>query len=189
MKRVLAAVCLFSALALAGQAQEEPKFFPKKSFGGYVQFDLAPPHNEWDLNRCDASAGSPANGGVNAPCTAFARWALSGRIEFIPINWGPLKKLYFWGAPRFFFGRNLPQTLYTASMGAIGFEREGGFIYELPWNLEARFTAHAKMHWFGKYQTTLGAADLHGDGPFGQFNTIGIRKNFGTYRTERGRAD
>lgn len=184
MKRVFATVALVVILAVGTQAQES-KVFPKNSFGGYINFDVAPPHNEWDLNRCDASAGSAANGGVNAPCAAFARAALGGHIEFKPINWGPLKRLYFFATPRLFFGNNLPQTLYSGSFDPIGFERGGGFIYELPWGLEARLTQHSKMHWFGKYQGNLGAADLHGDGPFGQYNTIGIRKNFGTFRTQR----
>jgi hypothetical protein len=184
MKKALLLAFAMSVLAMAGSAQEG-RFFPKKSFGGYVQFDVAPPHNEWDLNRCDASAGAAGNGGVSAPCGAFARTALGGYFEFKPINIGPLKNLYFWGAPRFFFGNNLPQTNYTASFDPIGFERIGGFIYMLPWGLEARLTGHSKMHWFGRYQTQLGAADLRGDGPFGQFNTIGIRKNFGTFRNQR----
>ncbi len=184
MKCILALLSVVFAV-VAVEAQEGVRFFPKNSFGGYVQFDVAPPHNEWDLNRCDASAGSVANGGVNAPCTAFARTALGGYFEFKPINWGPFRKLYFWGAPRFFFGNNLPQTNYSASFDAIGFERVGGFIYMLPWDLELRLTGHSKMHWFGKFQAPLGEADLHGDGPFGQYNTIGIRKNFGSFRNQR----
>ncbi len=177
-------LCLFLSLAAAGQNTDRI-LFPRSSFGGYADFELAPPHNEWDLNRCDASAGAAQYGGTSAPCAAFARWSMGGYFEFKPINWGKLKHLYFWGTPKFFFGNNLPQTLYTASFSAIGFERVGGFYYELPWGLEARITSHSKMHWFGKYQTTLGGADLHGDGPFGQYNTVGLRWKFGTFRNGR----
>ncbi len=159
---------------------------PRNSFGGYVQFDLAPPHNEWDLNKCAPNAGAPANGGINAPCGAFARTSLSGYIEFKPVNWGPLKNLYFFATPRFFFGDNLPQTRYSASFNPIGIERTGGFIYELPAGFELRLVQHSKMIWLNKYRRPLGRADLGGDGPFGQFNTVGIRKRFGTFRFRRG---
>ncbi len=186
MKRIAFGLFVCLLLPLAASAQKNERIlFPKSSFGGYTQFDLAPPHNEWDLNRCAANAGAPEFGGTSAPCAAFARWSLGGYIEFKPINWGKLKHLYFWGSPNFFFGNNLPQTLYTWSFSAIGFERVGGFYYELPWGLEARITGHSKMHWFGKYQHSLGGADLRGDGPFGQYNSIGIRWKFGTFRSGR----
>jgi hypothetical protein len=168
---------------IIGHAQQE-KFFPKSSFGGDVEFDFATPHNEWDLNRCAASAGAPSNGGVNAPCTAFARAALGTHIQFKPINIGPFRRLYVFASPRSFFGDNLPQTRYSMSLNAIGMEGEYGLIYVLPRGFEAVGTQHPKMYWFGKYQKPLGAADLS-NSPYGQFNSIGVRWKFGTFRSLR----
>ena len=54
----------------------ERMFLPRDTFWGYGQFDLAPPHNEIDPNLCRADAGIV--GGVNSPCTAFARYMISG---------------------------------------------------------------------------------------------------------------
>jgi hypothetical protein len=163
---------------------QEPAFFPKNSFGGFAQFDYAPPHNEWDLNRCSAGAGSPANGGVSAPCSGFARAALGGHIEFKPINVGPFKRLYLYLSPRIFMGDNLPQVHYSQSLNAIGMENSYGLAYDLTHGFEAVITAHPKMHWFGKYQSSLGAADLSNN-PYGQYNSIGVRWRFGTFLRSR----
>jgi hypothetical protein len=163
---------------------QEGKFFPKNSFGGFAQFDYAPPHNEFDLNRCAADAGSPSNGGPSAPCTGFARAALGGHLEFKPINIGPFRKLYIYVSPRSFLGDNLPQVRYSQSFDAIGLEMSYGLIYELPRGFEAILTQHPTMHWFGKYQKPLGAADLHNN-PYGQFNSIGVRWKFGTFLSQR----
>ena len=51
--------------------QSERMFFPRDTFWGWAQFDLAPPHNEIDPNLCAGNAGQ--YGGVNAPCSLFAR--------------------------------------------------------------------------------------------------------------------
>jgi hypothetical protein len=169
--------------AMIGHAQQA-KFFPKSSMGGDLEFDFAAPHNEWDLNRCSANAGAPSNGGTSAPCTAFARAALGTHFQFKPVNVGPLKRLFVFVSPRSFFGDNLPQTRYSMSLDAIGLEREYGLIYVLPHGFEAVLTQHAKMYWFGKYQKSLGAADLN-NSPYGQFNSIGLRWKFGTFRSLR----
>jgi hypothetical protein len=161
------------------------KLLPRNTMGGYLDFGFAPPHNEWDLNRCNANSGSPANGGVNAPCSAFARSALSGHFEIVPFSYGPLKKLLVFVEPQFFFGDNLPQVHYTESFQAIGVSVSTGLIYELPRGFEARLVSHEKMHWFGKYQGLLGPADLRGDGPYGQYNSIDVRWKFGTFNSRR----
>jgi hypothetical protein len=109
---------------------------------------------------------------------------LGGRFEFKPINVGPFKRLFVFVSPRSFFGNNLPQTRYSLSLNAIGVERETGLIYVLPRGFEATLTQHAKMYWFGKYQRGLGAADLHNN-PYGQFNSIGVRWKFGSFRSLR----
>ena len=46
-------------------ATQERMFFPRDTFWGWAQFDLAPPHNEIDPNLCAGNAGQ--YGGVNAP--------------------------------------------------------------------------------------------------------------------------
>ena len=56
MKRAVLLLCALMAVAAAGQ-ENERILFPKSTFGGHMDFELAPPHNEWDLNRCDAHAG------------------------------------------------------------------------------------------------------------------------------------
>ena len=67
---------------------QERMFFPRDMFWGWAQFDLAPPHNEIDPNLC---AGNSADlGGINDPCTMFARYMLSGTLEIRPsgsISW------------------------------------------------------------------------------------------------------
>ncbi len=134
MKRAL--LWIFLCLAMAGVllAQEAKKgapaaasdrlFLPRDMFWGYGQFDLAPPHNEIDPNLCRADAG--ISGGVNDPCNAFARYMLSGYVEVRPFGRTQLRRFFVFGEPRFVFGKNLPQTLYTWSFDAIGVERSWG---------------------------------------------------------------
>ena len=173
---------LFPVLASYGQeAQDMRTFFPKNGFGGFAEFELAPPHNEIDLNRCAASAGNPLLSGPGTPCTAFARYVIQGTLDFRPVYWGMFKRVRVFTNPRFFFGNNLPQTRYSASFSAIGIDRTLGVIYEAPRNFEIRLTGHSKLTWLGKYGSPLGPADLRGDGPYGQYNTISLRRNFGTY--------
>ena len=91
----------------------ERMFFPRDMFWGWAQFDLAPPHNEIDPNLCGGNAGQ--YGGVNAPCSMFARYMLSGILEVRPFGKGPLRRFMVYGAPTFLFGKTVPKTLYTWS--------------------------------------------------------------------------
>ena len=68
----------------------ERMFFPHDMLWGWAQFDLAPPHNEVDPNLCAGNAGD--YGGVNAPCSMFARYMLSGILEVRPFGRGPLRR-------------------------------------------------------------------------------------------------
>jgi len=179
-----AAIIVFS-LALTSYGQITKALFPLDSFGGYGDFNVAPSHNEWDLNRCSAAAGSSSMGGTATACGAFARSSLGGYLEFKPLNWSVFKRLYVFGSPHFFFGNNVPQVRYTFSFDPIGLDRSYGLIYDLPRNFQMRLTQHAKMDWLGKYTGNLGPGDLGGDGPFGQNLNIGVRYNFGTFRTQR----
>ena len=115
-----------SASASASQqAEAEPRmFFPHDMFWGWAQFDLAPPHNEIDPNLCAGNAGQ--YGGVNAPCSLFARYMLSGMLEVRPFGRGQLRRFMVFGAPAFLFGKTIPQTLYTWSPDAIGIEHSWG---------------------------------------------------------------
>jgi hypothetical protein len=158
----------------------ERMFLPRDTFWGYGQFDLAPPHNEIDPNICRADAG--ISGGVNDPCNAFARYMISGYVEAHPFGRGEFRRFFLFGEPRFLFGKNLPQTLYTWSMDAIGLENSwGGGLY-LGKGFEVRVTQHLLFTRFGARDRNLGPADLGPNGPWGRYNTIGVRKYFGTRR-------
>jgi hypothetical protein len=177
-------IFLFGTGLLFGQGQGR-LFLPTQGLGGYGEFALAPPHNEVDLNRCAASAGAAAYGGQNAPCSAFARYVTGGHFEARLMSRGPAKNLILFIEPQVFFGKNLPQTSYTWSADAIASDQNWGLIYEAPHNLEVRLTGHTKFHWIGKYNRNLGPADLGGDGPGGQYNTIAVRWKFGSWRDGR----
>lgn len=81
---MLACLLLISAFGVAQSAAPanssqdaavQPRmFFPKDTFWGWAQLDLAPPHNEIDPNLCAGNAGQ--YGGANAPCSMFARYML-----------------------------------------------------------------------------------------------------------------
>ncbi len=99
-------------------------FFPRDMLWGWAQFDLAPPHNEIDPNLCAGNAGD--YGGVNAPCSLFARYMLSGILEVRPFGRSPLRRFMLFGAPAFLFGKTIPKTLYTWSFDPIQESRHGG---------------------------------------------------------------
>jgi len=158
----------------------ERLLFPRDMFWGYGQVDLAPPHNEIDPNICRANAGIA--GGADDPCNAFARYMLSGYVEIRPFGRTQLSRLFLFGEPKFLFGKNLPQTLYTWSPDAIGVERSWGAGIYLGKGFEVRVTQHSLFTRFGARDRNLGSADLGPNGPWGRYNTIGVRKYFGQRR-------
>jgi hypothetical protein len=159
---------------------QERMFFPRDMFWGWGQLDLAPPHNEIDPNICAGNAGQ--YGGVNAPCSMFARYMLSGMLEVRPFGRGELRRLMVFGAPSFLFGKTIPQTLYTWSPDAIGIEHSwGGGVY-IGKGFEFRITQHFLFDRLGARDTYLGVADLGNNGPWGRYMTVGVRKSFGTRR-------
>jgi hypothetical protein len=159
---------------------EDRMFFPKDMFWGWAQLDLAPPHNEIDPNLCAGNAGQ--YGGVNAPCSLFARYMLSGILEVRPFGRGQLRRLMIFGAPAFLFGKTVPKTLYTWSPDAIGVEHSwGGGVY-IGKGFEFRVTQHFLFDRLGARDTNLGPADLGNNGPWGRYMTVGVRKYFGTRR-------
>ncbi|MGH9681909.1 MAG: hypothetical protein ACRD4Y_18340 [Candidatus Acidiferrales bacterium] len=159
-------------------------FFPHHWLRGYVGFDVAPPYNEPDLGRCSQSQQLIAQaGGANSPCTAYARYLLSGYLEIQPFGRTLLRHLFVFYQPTFSFGNNVPQYKYTASMAGIAYERAVGVGYELPWNFEIRATQH-QVDWLGKFKNNVGGPaglDLGTAGPYGLYATIGARWYFGGY--------
>ena len=155
-------------------------FFPHDTFWGYAQFDLAPPHNEIDPNLCAGNAGQ--YGGVNAPCSLFARYMLSGLLEVRPFGKGQFRRIMFFGQPAFLFGKTIPQTLYTWSPDAIGIEHSWGLGVYIAKGFEFRVTQHFLFDRLGARDRNLGPADLGNNGPWGRYNAIGVRKYFGTRR-------
>ena len=185
MKSAWTMALLLSVLGAASVAQQNPSpsvdggrlFLPKNFIWGYSQFDIAPPHNEPDPNICAANAGQ--FGGKDAPCNAFARYLLSGYVEVRPFARTQLRRLLFFGAPTFVFGKNIPQTLYTWSPAAIGWERSWGAGVEIGHGFEMRVTQHFLFQRFGSRDRNLGPADLGPNGPWGRYSVIGVRKYFG----------
>ncbi len=157
-------------------------FFPKDWFWGWAQFDIAPPHNEIDPNLCAANAGAPQYGGRNAPCSAFARYQISGELELRPFGQTIARRLMVFYDPNFLFGNNLPQVRYGWSWTGIGMELKWGVGVDLPKRFQFRYTNHPTIVRFGSRDQPLGGAWLGANGPWGQYNTIGIRKYFGTRR-------
>ena len=155
-------------------------FLPKDTFWGWAQFDLAPPHNEIDPNLCAGNAGQ--YGGVNAPCSMFARYMLSGILEVRPFGTGPLRRFMVFGAPTFLFGKTVPKTLYTWSWDAIGIEHSWGAGIYIDKGFEFRLTQHFLFDRLGARDRNLGPADLGNNGPWGRYLSLGVRKTFGTRR-------
>ena len=184
--KALALMAVISLLAVISLAQEsraprqDRMFFPSDMLWGYAQFDVAPPHNEIDPNICASNAGN--FGGANAPCNAFARYMISGLLEVRPFGRGQFRRFMLFAEPRFLFGKNIPQNLYTGAIDAIGVERSWGAAIYLGKGFEARVTQHFLFDRFGARDRYLGQADLGPNGPWGRYNTIGIRKYFGTRR-------
>ena len=156
-------------------------FFPRNWLRGYVNFDVAPSHNEPDLGRCTQSQTIIiAAGGANSPCNAYARYLLGGYLEIQPFGRTFARHVFVFLTPTFSFGNNVPQFKYTASMAGIAFERAVGFGIELPQNFEIRVQQH-QVDWLGKYNNNVGLADLGTSGPYGLYTTIGARWYFGGY--------
>lgn len=179
----LSLVVLSAALLLSGPAaaqydlqSQSPSrrsswLFPKNFIRGYTEFAVAPPHNEPDLGRC----------GQTNTCSAFARWVLGGYIEVQPFARSPLKHVYIFYEPRFFFGDNIPQVRYTASFNPLAMERTLGAAIELPKHLELRITNHGVTS-FDPFDRILGPDDSGPNKePLGIYTTVGVRWYFGGY--------
>src|SRR5271166_7043568 len=109
---------------------QERMFFPKDWYWGWAQFDLAPPHNEVDPNLCASNTGQ--YGGRNAPCSAFARYIISGTIELRPFGQTWARRVMVFWDPTLLFGKTVPQYNYTWSWSGIGMEMAWGVGLDLP---------------------------------------------------------
>ena len=158
------------------QPTEERLFFPKNFIRGYVDFQVAPTHNEPDLGRCSG----PNLAGAQSVCTAFARYIWSGYTEIRPFGRTILKNIFLFIEPKFFGGNNVPQFKYTASSAPIAFERAVGVGVKLTKNFELRLTQH-RVSCLGRYEDLpkLGPADLGSNGPYGLYSTVAVRGSFG----------
>ena len=170
----------------AASSASDRYFFPKNFFRGYTEAGFFPSHNEVDLDRCRAAAGSFGTG--DNACAAFGRYVLGGYMEFQPfarkVGPVPLERFYIFLEPRGFLGRNLPQVQYTASFDAILFEWSVGIGLQLTKNLELRMWQH-QNDWLGRYGHNLGPADLGSNGPYGLYTGIAARWYFGGYGRHR----
>ena len=160
-------------------APDERWWLPKGNWiYGYVEFDIAPEHNEPDPNLCAANSGD--FGGANATCNAFARYLIPAEVYVRPFGKTALRRVKIFYDGSFIFGKNVPQHLYTWSMDGIGWERAwGGDIY-LGRRFDLRLTQHLLLQQFGSYSNSLGY--LGPNGPWGRYFTVGVRKYFGNPR-------
>lgn len=154
-------------------------FFPHNWIRGYTDFAVAPSHNEPDLGRC-MFPQPPSAGGAASTCTAYARYLFSGYVELQPIGRTFARHFFLFFEPKMVFGRNVPQLNYSASMEPMAFDRSVGVGFQLPRKFELRVTQH-QVDWVGRYSNSLGPADLHTNGPYGLYTTVGVRWSFGGY--------
>ena len=170
---------LQAADGLAAQVSTDRKIFPKNWVSGYVDFAVAPPHNEPDLNRCSPATGSI--GGATASCAAFARYVGSAYLELRPFAMGPLHRVFVFVEPNAYAGKNIPQWQYTNAITPIALERTQGIGISVRRNFELRLTNH-QVDWLGHYAKNLGGSDLGKNGPLSTYTTISARWYFGGYR-------
>lgn len=163
---------LSSPVSSSDKSDSGRLLFPEHFLRGYGDFEVAPPHNEPDLGRCNQPQPT---------CSAFARYIIEGYVEFQPFARTPLKHVYFFYQPRFFFGDNIPQVKYTASMAPLAMERTMGLAIQLPKHFELRIINHGVTS-FDPFDRSLGAFDSGPNKePLGIYNTIGVRWYFGGY--------
>ena len=151
--------------------------FPRNFARGYVDFQVAPPHNEVDLGLCQVDSGSPT---YRADCNAYARYEFSGYLEIQPFGRGQLRRLFMITEPKFFTGNNLPQQRYTFSSAPILAELSLGAGIALTDRAEIRIVTH-KAHLMGRYADYHSPVTLAPDGPYGSFTTVGVRYYFGNF--------
>jgi hypothetical protein len=158
------------------EAPDERWWLPKGNWiYGYVEFDIAPEHNEPDPNLCAANSGD--FGGANATCNAFARYLIPAEVYVRPFGKTALRRIKIFYDGNFIFGKNVPQFLYTWSWEGIGWERAWGGDLYLGRRFDLRLTQHLLLQNFRS--SPLGPGYLGPNGPWGRYFTVGVRKYFG----------
>ena len=157
----------------SASSSESRLFFPANFARGYVDFEIAPPHNEIDLGLCVVTMADPLSSARS--CNGFARYAWSGYLEMRPFGRTPLQRTFVFVEPKFYGGDNVPQRSYTASGSLIMWEHTLGVGVDLPRGFELRLKNHS-VGMLGRYAD---AKTLKTDGPYGLYTTIGVRWNFG----------
>jgi len=165
-------VQLSSQKASSQKSSQGRLLFGQGFIRGYTDFEIAPPHNEPDLGRCNQPQPT---------CSAFARYIMGGYLEIQPFARTPLRHAYLFIQPNFFFGDNIPQVSYTYSMAPLAVERTMGLAIDLPKHFELRITNHGVTS-FSPFDKSLGVYDSGPNKePLGIYNTVGVRWYFGGY--------
>ena len=151
-------------------------FFPRGMVRGFVEFQIAPPHNEIDLGLCSLNQTNPSQ--FHPTCTGYARYMWGGYLELQPVGRGPFRRLILFMEPKVFGGDNMPQQRYTASGALILWERSMGLGIKLPRDFELRLTNH-QTSLLGRYRYRDNVNSLRTDGPYGINTTVGVRWYFG----------
>ena len=142
---------------------------------GYVDFAVAPPHNEPNLGRC---ASFTAWDGPHAPCADFARYMTGGYLEVQPFQRTPLRRVVLFVQPQLWMGNNIPDVVYSAAATPIALDRSLGLSYVVSRRFEVRLVRHA-VDWLGRYGGYLGYPDLGTGGLYGHYFSAGVRCYFG----------
>jgi hypothetical protein len=166
-----------SASANAAGA-ENRLLLPHNFVRGYVDFEVAPMHNEMDLGLCAPHVG-PLVPGVQT-CADYARYVWSGYVEFQPFGRTQLKRVFLFTEPKLYGGENVPQLQYTVSPSAILWEATLGGGVTLPRQFEIRVTHHQTER-LGRYAGWPNPLVFRPDGPYGLYTTVGVRWYFGGY--------
>jgi hypothetical protein len=165
---VCAATTLLSGMALCEEPNENRLFFPHNSVRGYVEFQVAPPHNEVDLGLCF----SPDQ------CSGYARYVWNGYVEVQPLGRTVFRRIFLFTEPKVFGGNNVPQKSYTASGAPILLERIMGAGVDLGKGFQLRVTHH-RTQLLGRFNVPPEQRNWRVDGPYGLNTTVGVRWSFG----------
>jgi hypothetical protein len=142
---------------------------------GYVDFEVAPSHDEIDLGLCAPAPQAPL---TNTTCAAYARYVWGGYLELQPKGPKALRRISLFVEPKVYGGNNVPQQHYTADPSLILYEVDAGIDFELSAHFEFRFTHHDVTP-VARYSGPGRSATLLSDGPYGNNSTIGMRWYFG----------
>ncbi|MGO9241830.1 MAG: hypothetical protein ACLQBJ_13570 [Bryobacteraceae bacterium] len=161
----------------AGISSEDRLLLPHDFARGYVDFQMAPPHDEMDMGVCLVDPSAPE---FHSACTGYARYEFSAYLEVQPFGRTPLRRLFLIVEPKFFAGDNFPQQHYTYSAAPILTELTLGGGFAFAKRAEFRAITH-KVYMMGKYAGPNSVVSWTSDGPYGSYSTVGVRYFFGGY--------